>query len=83
VNVCPPAVIVPDRGDELLFASTEYETVPLPLPELPPVIATQPAFDAAVHVHPVFVVNANDPAPAPDAMLAPAGLSEYVHPTPA
>jgi hypothetical protein len=83
VNVCPPAVIVPDRVDPVTFAATAYDTVPLPLPELPPVIVIQPAFDVAVHVHPVIVVTPNDPGPPPDATLSPVGLREYAQATPA
>jgi hypothetical protein len=69
-------MIVPDRSDESLFAATEYDTVPFPLPELPLVTTTQLASDVAVHEQPVSVVTANDPAPPADSTLAISGLSE-------
>jgi hypothetical protein len=40
VNVWPATVIVPVRGDVLVFAATAYVAVPLPVP-LPDVIVTQ------------------------------------------
>ena len=39
VNVWPATVIVPVRGDGLVFAATAYVAVPLPVP-LPDVIVT-------------------------------------------
>jgi hypothetical protein len=48
VNVCPPAVIVPER-DEPVLAATEYPTVPLPVPDEPDVTVIQVLLDAAVH----------------------------------
>jgi hypothetical protein len=45
-----------------VFAATANVTVPLPVPEAPPVIVSHPAFALAVHAH-VFAegVTANEP----------------------
>jgi len=63
VNVLPAAVIVPLRAAPV-FAATVNDTLPLPLPELPPEMVIHGAFDAAVHAHvPADAVTANDPEP--------------------
>src|SRR6188768_1087085 len=49
VNVRSPTLIVPVRGETSRFRSTEYATVPLPMPGLPLVTATQDALLVAVH----------------------------------
>ena len=49
VNIRCHHVIVPVRGETSRFRSTEYATVPLPVPGLPLVTATQDALLVAVH----------------------------------
>ena len=55
MNVCPATVIVPERGAGVscgvapVFAATLKLTVPLPVPDPPPVTVIQLAFDAALH----------------------------------
>ena len=60
-------VIVPVRVDPELFGATLKESVPLPVPDAPDVIVSQPSFEAAVH--PQFdalavTVTVPDPPPA-------------------
>jgi hypothetical protein len=55
VNVCPPAVIVPVRGDVEAFACTEYVTGPSPFPFAPASIVIHPTLLAAFHAQPVVV----------------------------
>lgn len=63
VNVRPAATIEPDRAAPV-FAATENDTEPLPVPELPAVIVIQPALDPAVHAHVAAdAVTANEPVP--------------------
>jgi hypothetical protein len=63
VNVLPAAVIVPLRAAPE-FAATVNDTLPLPVPELPPETVIHAAFDAAVHAHvPADALTANDPEP--------------------
>lgn len=62
VKVWPSTVIVPDR-DAPLFAATEKLTVPLPLPDPPPVTVSQFACGDAVHVQPFRVVTLKLPVP--------------------
>jgi hypothetical protein len=78
VNVCPPAVIVPVRALVLPFAAARYDTVPVPLPELPPVTMIQFAFDFAVHEQPVPAVIVNEPVPQAAPTLAFAGVKVNV-----
>src|SRR5437773_694354 len=47
VKVFPPAVIVPTRCGPVL-AATEYVTVPVPVPEAPPVTVIHVSFETAV-----------------------------------
>jgi hypothetical protein len=54
-------VTVPDRDALLGFAATLYETVPLPLPLLPPVTVTQAALLVAVHAQPAAAVTVTVP----------------------
>ena len=54
MNVCPPIVSVPLRlggAPGSLLATTVNVTVPLPVPDAPPVTVTQLTFDAAVQAH--------------------------------
>ena len=63
VNVLPATVIVPLRAPPEL-AATLNDTVPLPVPELPPDTVTHEAFDAAVHPHVAAdAVTATEPEP--------------------
>jgi hypothetical protein len=55
VNVWPPAVIVPVRGDRLVFAATLKFTVPSPDPLAPDVMVSHDADVDAVHAQPVSV----------------------------
>lgn len=63
VNVCAPIVSVPVRATPV-FAAAVNATVPLPVPEAPPVTASHGAFAAAVHAQ-VFAdaVTATEPEP--------------------
>ena len=73
VNVRPPAVIEPLLAAPA-FASTRYVTVPVPVPEAPPVTVIQPAFDVAVQAHPAAVWTWNVWPLAPEAgAVAPVG----------
>ena len=66
VNVWPAMVSVPVWlgvvADPLLGATVKV-TVPLPVPEAPPVTVTQLAFDVADHVHVDPVVTVTLPLP--------------------
>ena len=48
VNVLPAIVISPERDEQVVFSSTLYVTVPLPVPDAPPVIVTQDKLSVAV-----------------------------------
>ena len=50
VKVCPAIVSVPVRA-AAVFAATANATVPLPVPEAPPVTVSHGAFALAVHAH--------------------------------
>jgi hypothetical protein len=69
VNVWPAIVSVPVRGaagpgPELEFAATLNVTVPLPVPDAPPVTEIHDAPLAADHVHvPADAVTVTDPPP--------------------
>lgn len=66
VKACPLIAIVPVRAAPR-FASTLKLTIPLPTPPGPLVTISQPAFDAAVHVH----VDADAPTlTVPDAAVS-------------
>jgi hypothetical protein len=73
VNVFPAIVSVPLRAAVLVFASTEYCTVPFPLPEAPEVTLTQVALLTAVHAHPLVVDTFTLPVVAAEPTWAPAG----------
>jgi hypothetical protein len=60
VKVLPAIVRVPVRAAPVLAAMV-YATVPLPLPDVPEVIAIQAALDAAVHAQPPPVESATTP----------------------
>jgi hypothetical protein len=64
VNVCPPIVIVPVRGDVAVCAAAEKPTVPGPLPEEPDVTVNQPELLlVAVHAQPAAVFTVAEPVP--------------------
>jgi hypothetical protein len=52
-----------DVRAELLLADAEIETMPLPLPEVPPVMVTQASGLDAVHAHPAVVTTLNEAVP--------------------
>jgi hypothetical protein len=58
VRVWPATVSVPLRGDVTELAATSYDTMPLPVPLLPPLSVIQVALLVAVHVQPLAVVTA-------------------------
>ncbi|MCU1386108.1 MAG: hypothetical protein JWL71_4805 [Acidobacteria bacterium] len=63
VKVWPPIVSVPARAAPV-FAATLKLTVPLPVPDAPPVTVSHPALALAVHVQlPAEAVTATDPEP--------------------
>jgi hypothetical protein len=64
MNVLPPIVSVPLRGDVEVLAVTEKPTVPLPDPGVPDVTMSQPMLlELAVHAHPAAVVTPTLPVP--------------------
>jgi hypothetical protein len=81
VNVWPPAVIVPVRCGPG-FAAAEKRTVPLPLPDAPPVTDSQFALLDADHPHPSVARTSNDPLPPPAGTEARFAESENVQPWP-
>src|SRR4051794_26814644 len=79
VNAWPPMVSVPDRAAPV-FAATVNATVPLPVPDAPPVTVSQPTFAPAVHAQVgADAVTVTDPEPPPSATLWPVGAIENVH----
>ena len=62
VNVLPATLIVADR-DVPLFALTENDTVPWPVPLAPDVIEIHDASFVAVHAQPLPVVTVMVPLP--------------------
>lgn len=66
---CPAIVIVPERAAPL-FAATENATVPLPLPDPPPVSEIQSAPEEAVQLQPAPAVTATLPELPPAAIEA-------------
>ena len=61
-------VTVPVRDAVLGFAATSYETVPLPLPLVPPVSVIQAALLVAVHAQPAPAVTVTVPLVATDVL---------------
>ena len=66
VNVLPPALIVPVRGDALVFAAAVNATLPLPAPLAPEVIVIHPSVVDAVQLHPAGAVTVIVPVPPPE-----------------
>lgn len=79
MNVWPPAVIVPERGVDDVFAATVNDTVPLPEP--PPVTVIQPTPLVAVHEQPVPAAIENEPLPPAAGIDCDAGEIAYVQAT--
>ena len=67
-----PMVMVPVRAAAPVFAVSEYATVPLPVPEAPPVMVIHGAFAVAVH----------DPAAVTDTVPLPAAADRFVDEAP-
>jgi hypothetical protein len=57
VKAWPAIITLPVRDSDDVFAATAMVTVPLPVPEAPPVTVAQLALLTAVHVHPVRAVT--------------------------
>ncbi len=66
VNVSPAIVMVPLREAALVFAATENETDPSPVPDAPAVTVIQLAFEVAAHAQPEGATTLVEPVP-PDA----------------
>jgi hypothetical protein len=79
VNVCPAAVIVPDRA-AAVFAAALNCTVPLPVPLAPDVIVIHGAFAAAVHEQEPLPTTLNEPPPPPAGTDCPGADSTRVQP---
>jgi len=62
-------VIVPLRGPPVLLAALNA-TVPLPVPDGPPVIEIHEALALADHVHPLPAVTVTEPLPPPTSIDA-------------
>ncbi len=73
VTVCPATVSVPTRWAVDVFAVALKVTVPLPLPLAPPLIVSQAALLAAVHVHPLAAVTAVVDEPAAEVSVGDVG----------
>jgi hypothetical protein len=70
VSVFPAIVSVPVRGTVVVLAVTLYETVPLPVPLLPPVTVIHDVLLLTpVHPHPLVVVTAAEYEPPAAATL--------------
>src|SRR6266545_5482890 len=84
VALCPFALIVPLRAAPLL-AATEKAITPLPLPDAPPVMVIQLAFDVADQLQLLAAVTLMLPPPLPEPNDCDVGESPTVHgvgPTP-
>jgi hypothetical protein len=60
VKACPAIVTLPVRDSDDELAATAKVTIPLPLPDAPPVTVTQLTLLTAVHVQPVRTVTLTD-----------------------
>jgi hypothetical protein len=83
VNVLPPIVSVPLRGEVTVLASTVNDAVPLAVPLAPAVTVIQLALLTAVHAHPVTADTVADPEPPVAAALSDDGEIEGVQGAPA
>jgi hypothetical protein len=67
-------------GAAPVLGATVKLTVPLPVPEAPPVTVNHPSFALAVHVQvPADAVTATDPEPPASPMFWPVGAIVIVH----
>jgi hypothetical protein len=78
VNVWPATVKVPVR-EPLVFGSTAYCTLPLPLPDPPEMMPIHDALLAAVHEQPLVVATFTVPVVPSTGALALVGEREYEH----
>ena len=62
-----------------LFGLTLNVTVPLPVPEAPPVTTSHDAFDVADHAQPSSTVTSTEPLPPSETTLLPGADSVPVH----
>lgn len=83
VNVRPPAVIVPDRGDVVGFAAAVNPTDPEPEPLAPLVMVIHAALLEAVQSQPADVVTVRVPDPPAATTNWPVGEMEKAHDDPA
>jgi hypothetical protein len=83
VNVLPPIVNVPLRGDVTVLTSTLNEAEPLPDPLAPAVTVIQLALLTAVHAHPVAAETPADPEPPAATAFSDDGEIEGVQGAPA
>ena len=81
VNVCPPAVIVPERGFSGLDAILN-EIFPLPVPALPAVMVIQGTLLTAVQLHSEKVVKENPPVETAGGTFELVGAIEKEQPDP-
>ena len=78
VTVWPATVSVPTRCAVDVFAVALKVTVPLPLPLAPPLIVSQAALLAAVHVHPLAAVTPVVDEPAAEVSVGDVGETPKV-----
>ena len=83
VNVFPPMVIEPVRAALEAFAVTEYDTVPLAVPDAPWVTVIQPSLLTAVQLQPLAAVTVTAPLEAPPRRSADVGEIVALHGAPA
>ena len=83
VKVRPATVIVPVRSEVPELAETPNETVPDPLPEVPPVTLIQPALLVAIQPQPSPALTATVPPPAAADTDWAVGEIPYEHVAPA
>jgi hypothetical protein len=76
VNIVPANVELTDRASGVVFADTEYDIVPFPVPLLPDVIVIHDTLLEAVHEHPAWVVTDTLPVPPEAPKLALVGEIE-------
>lgn len=83
VNVSPPIVMDPVLDALDVFAATEYETEPSPVPVAPWVTVIHASLLTAVQLQPLAPVTVTTPVDAPATALADVGEIEELHGAPA
>ena len=83
VKAFPPMVIEPVRAALEAFAVTEYDTVPLAVPDAPWVTVIQPSLLTAVQLQPLAAVTVTAPLEAPPRRSADVGEIVALHGAPA